>query len=96
MSQLTHQKLEKLNAQIQKLEHEKKVLKENLKKSLLNILNDDFMLSCDFETLAGGILSVKATLTEHSEASKKVKEGWKNQGVQHLQKRKKVAASKKD
>ncbi len=95
MSQITLQKLEKLNAQIQKLEHEKKVLTENLKKSLLNILNDDFIISYDFETLVGGMLSVKAILNESTEASKKVKESWKKEGVQYFQKNKKTATQKK-
>lgn len=95
MSQLTLQKLEKLNAHIQKLEHEKKVLTENLKKYLLNILNDDFILKCDFETLVGGMLSVKATLNENLESSKKVKEGWKREGIEYFQKNKKTATSKK-
>lgn len=95
MSQLTLQKLEKLNAHIQKLEHEKTVLKENLKKSLLKILNDDFILNCDFETLLGGILSVKVTLNENSESSKKVKENWKQEGIQYFQKSRKTVISKK-
>lgn len=95
MSQLMLQKLEKLNAHIQKLEHEKKVLTDNLKKSLLNILNDDFILKCDFETLVGGMLSVKVTLNESTDDSKKVKGNWKKEGVQYFQKNKKTATSKK-
>lgn len=93
MSQLTLQKIEKLNAQIQKLENDKKILKENLKKSLLKMVDDDFILNCDFETLVGGILSVKTMINEHSEASKKVKENWKKEGAQYFQKSKKSTAS---
>lgn len=90
MSQLTRQKIEKLNAHIQKLEQEKKALHENLKKSLIKILDDNFIFECDFETLAGGVLSVKTTLTENTEASKKMKERWKKEGESYFQKSKKV------
>jgi hypothetical protein len=95
MSQTTFKKLESINAEIQKLEHQKQLIKENLKKSLMKVFDDAFILQSDFETLMGGILNVRNMMDDSSESAKKVQEGWKNEGKNHFQKHKKNSVSDK-
>jgi hypothetical protein len=96
MSQTTLKKLESINAEIQKLEHQKQLIKENLKKSLMKVFDDAFILQSDFETLMGGILNVRNMMSDPSEAAKKVREGWKNEGKNHFHKNKRTFASDKN
>lgn len=95
MSQSDLKKLENINAEIQKLEHQKQLIKENLKKSLMKVFDDAFILKSDFETLMGGILNVRNMMDGSSELAKEVREGWKNEGRDYLQKHKKNSASDK-
>jgi hypothetical protein len=90
MSQSKLLKLEKINAQIIKLEQEKKELRDTIKQNILNFLDEKILLNVDFETLVGGMLNLQKTLLDSSDISKKQKEIWKKEGSSHFQKGKKT------
>lgn len=95
MSQLKRQKLERINAQIIKLEHEKKILKENIKQDIVNLLDDRLLLNSDFETLIGGVLSIQKVLLNANDTSQKQMDLWKKEGIQYCQKNKKTTSNVK-
>lgn len=82
-------KLAKINAQIMELESERNSLKDNLNKTILDLLNQQSTLTTDFETLIGGIITIQKTLPKNDEASQKQKEVWKNEGLSYYKSNKK-------
>jgi hypothetical protein len=94
MSQNDLIKLTRINAQIQDLEQERTVLRDKLNHTLLDILNQHEYTKIDFETLIGGILSIKKTFYSDDESSNKTKSLWKKEGVNYQTARKKSTKTK--
>ncbi len=82
-------KLTKINAHIQELEKERKVIREKLNHTLLELINKNSFTDIDFETLMGGILSIQKTIMMDDAQSNKQKEVWKKEGYSYQVARKK-------
>ena len=89
MSQNDLIKLTRINAQIQDLEQERKILRDKLNHTLLDILNQNEYTKIDFETLIGGILSIKKTFYSDDDSSNKTKSLWKKEGASYQTARRK-------
>jgi hypothetical protein len=103
MTQNTLSKIKRITTQIQDLETERKKLQENLSQNLLDLLIKNNALSYDFETLAGGILTVLNTLSkkdkDNPEGLKKQEmqqEIWKKEGRLYLAQKRKIQKPKVD
>ena len=107
MTQNTLSKIKKITTQIQDLETERKKLQETLSQNLLDLLIKNNALSYDFETLAGGILTVLKTLSkkdkdknsdnpENKKQQEMQQEIWKKEGSLYLNQKRKMPKSQAD
>lgn len=89
MSHNALMKLAKINAHIHELEQERKVIRDKLNHTLLELITQKEFFEIDFETLIGGILSIKKTFYNDDESSNKTKSLWKKEGASYQTARRK-------
>ena len=89
MSHNALMKLAKINAHIQELETERKMIREKLNQTLLELINQNPFTDIDFETLLGGILFIQKTILIDDDVSNTQKLLWKKEGSSYQAARKK-------
>lgn len=96
MSHDARLKIEKITTTMLELEREREALTEKLKQNILNILDDDLLLTNDYDTLIGGLLSLQHVLKQDDADSKKRHDLWKKEGIAYFMSQKKMGKKAKE
>ena len=78
MTTQVHQKINKINSDIERLILEKENLKKHLKSELTAIFDQLSFEEYDFDDVVGGLHYLKNTLLSDNENSKEILCSWKN------------------